>query len=409
MPEKILCCGKEAVKKMSPTTGLYSVTCTVCGRTGEAKKPEWAIAQFNTAKPVNEKPQQKAVALPDRPTDLPRYLASRMTDLSSIAVPFIARDKPALTRLIKNNIRYVMRQTSDEFQRAWSTEDGQKSIIYALEEALSLGAELGKMGSLVPFGGVVEFIPAVEAYEFALTNGENAPFKWVNIDMVYENDIVEISRKDGTFECKWIKTGFPRGELVGVVVSGFNNRLAKVIGEAYDVSRLLQKAKVHSSSYRYYLRDREAFERARAEGSVKFEFGNEYIEKQIPKRGGGGTWTKKIFYDEITNPYEGPDQPEMLRKAAGKSFLAKYAKIRNAEAAMAEVRAEEPDQHEELIDRTIDAAFASYEDKKDSPPPPEEPADEPEQQAPAAGDSEDEAVEYEEPANPDDDKQMEIF
>jgi hypothetical protein len=90
--------------------------------------------------------------------------------------------------------------------------------------------------------------------------------------------------------------------------------------------------------------------------------GREYIEKEIPKRDGGGTWTKKIYADEITNPYEGADQPEMLRKAAGKSFLGKYARIRNSESAVNEMAGTPEKELERTIDRSIDAAFAIIEE-----------------------------------------------
>ena len=44
------------------------------------------------------------------------------------------------------------------------------------------------------------------------------------------------------------------------------------------------------------------------------------MEKKIPKND-GSTWNKKIYGDDITNPYDGPDRPEMLKKSAGKSPL----------------------------------------------------------------------------------------
>jgi 3-hydroxyacyl-CoA dehydrogenase len=80
---------------------------------------------------------------------------------------------------------------------------------------------------------------------------------------------------------------------------------------------------------------------------------------------GGGNWTKKLYEDEIANPYQGADQPEMLRKAAGKSFLGKYARVRNAEAAMDEVSGSDEKQVGKMVDATIEAAFANMEVKRD--------------------------------------------
>jgi hypothetical protein len=279
-----------------------------------------------------------------------------MSQMTDIAAPSIARDRPALTRLIRNNIRHAMTREDEGFKRCWQTPEGQTSIVRSIEEALSLGAELGKMGSLVPFNGICEFIPAVEAYEFALTNGNNPPFRWIQIDMIHEHDIKEITRVNGEFTCT-VKPGVPRGKLQAVAVYGYNNRLGKTIGEVYDVERLLDKARRHSQSYKYYLEDKRSFEEARTEGKLKSDGKGEYVEKTMHKRG-GGTWTKKIYRDDITNPYEGPDQPEMLRKAAGKSFLGKFARVRNAESAIEETRG--ADDAERVADAAIDAAFESF-------------------------------------------------
>ncbi len=51
----------------------------------------------------------------------------------------------------------------------------------------------------------------------------------------------------------------------------------------------------------------------------------------------------------------------MLRKAAGKSFLGKYAKVRNSEAAMEEVKGTPESEVEATIDRSLDAAFSVME------------------------------------------------
>jgi len=349
--ETMICCGQPVRRTRFKDTGTYAISCSICRKYAEADSPEEVEAQF---KALGLTP-----ALPAKPQELPSYVAAKVDELRQMTVPFVARDKPALTRLIKNNIRYVMNRTDEAFLKAWKTQEGQESIVHAIEEAMSLGAELGKTGSLVPFGSVVEFIPAVEAYEFALTNGSNPPFTWIQINMIHENDIHEISQINGEFSCK-INPGVPRGELVAVAVYGMNTRLGKVIGEVYDKSRLLEKARIHSASYQYYLKDVSAFAKARTEGKVQRDGGREYIVTPIKKRD-GGTWNKKVYLDEISNPYEGADQPEMLRKAAGKSFLGKYARVRNSEAAIQEVSGDDPGSVDAMIDRTLDVAMANLE------------------------------------------------
>ena len=346
-------CNEPVVKAKSKTTGMITMKCEKCGRTGAGKTEPEAYADL-----VKET-EGNVPALPSGASQLPRYIADHMDDMRALTVPFVANDKPALVRLIKNTVRYCVK--AEHIKDCWKTLEGQESIVHGIEEALALGAELGKTGSLVPFGGVVEFIPAVEAFEFNLTNGIKPPFSWIQIDMIHKNDIAEISRVNGEFSCK-IKQSFPRGPLLGVAVYGRNTRLDKVIGETYDVDRLLAKAKAHSTSYKYYLADKHAFEAARSEGELQIEGGREYIVKTIHKKG-GGSWEKKLFADEITNPYEGADQPEMLRKAAGKSFLGKYARVRNSEAAIEE-SAGAPDV-EKVIDDSIEAAFEVFETEAD--------------------------------------------
>jgi len=374
MSETIMCCGKPVTKAKSAQTGKFYVRCQICKAYTEADTAPDAIALFKklliekTKQPAQNPPQKNNQALSVLPTSagaLPAYMAAHIADIAALTVPFVAQDKPALTRLLKNNIRHVLLRSKDKnFAAVWQTPEGQESIIYALEEAMGLGAELGKMGSLVPFGGTVEFIPAIEAYEFALTNGGNPPFSWIQIDMIHKNDIRKISRVDGAFSCT-IEPGVPRGDLVAVAVYGKNNRLGKVIGELYDTERLLGKAERHSSSYKYYLQDLNAFNIARTEGTVKIEGSREFIIKKMFKKG-GATWDKKLYLDEITNPYEGPDQPEMLRKAAGKSFLGKYAKVRNSEAAMEEMKGSPEKEVEKTIDASIDAAFDIVEQDADN-------------------------------------------
>ncbi len=434
MPKNIICCGEPVAQASSVSTGVFTIACKKCGRTGAGSDADKARADFEKGEGT-----AAVLALPSGASQLPRYLSARMDALHDIAIPFIANDRKALTRLVKNNIRYVMIQKDANFAKCWQTPEGQESIVHALEEALSLGAELGKTGSLVPFGGVIEFIPAVEAYEFALTNGSNPPFAWIQIDTIHENDIIKnLGRVNGVFTCEIVQN-IPRGELRAIVVYGYNNKLRHVIGESYDVERLLGKAEQHSASYKYYLRSKNGFERARTEGNVhvdaegrmyaevkvasdpesnpyferdletfekaeadgklKKNSKGEYAETEVPKKDGttwkkkiyrsdlDGSTTKRVYEDDITNPYEGPDQPEMLRKAAGKSFLGKYARVRNSEAAIDELADEVAP--EKMVDAVIDKAFETFDvDHADIVVTPIEPEPEPAPEAEAPTDAE---------------------
>ena len=394
---ELMCCGRPVSKSKSKTTGVYTISCGVCGKVGAGSTPGEAEARFLEA-------TGRAV-VPSDASGLPVYMAQRLKqDLAQIAAPFVANDRPALTRLVKNSVRYVM--TAKHLEKVWTTEEGRESLVHGMEEALALGAELGKMGDIVPFGTVAEFIPSIEAYEFALTNGKNPPFAWVQIDIIHKNDVAKISRTNGSFSCE-IQPTFPRGEVVAVAVYGQSNRLDRVIGEVYDKERLLEKALAHSSSYKRYIqqmravelaksegrygmtsegreyadilvlntddkyadRDKEFFAQAEAAKELKKDNKGDYAVQTLPKRG-GGTWTKKIYrsqvegkgvinrvyLDELSNPYDGPDQPEMLRKAAGKSFLGKYAKVRNSEAAMDE-EASNTDGPDAVVEKSVDSAL----------------------------------------------------
>ena len=112
----------------------------------------------------------------------------------------------------------------------------------------------------------------------------------------------------------------------------------------------MKKAEEHSISYQYYLQDIRSFDALKAEGKTEIENGREFFNKTMNKRD-GGTWTKKVFRDELTNPYAGADKPEMMRKMAGKTFCRKFARVRNAEAAMNEVKS-----HNDAVNRALDMA-----------------------------------------------------
>ena len=303
--------------------------------------------QKKESRKVNTKQQNTALAvIPKNAGELETYFHKQELHLIEITSPVIG-DKSAMLRLISNNMRYV--QNAKQLKDCWTSPEGQESIIHETEEAMMMGAELGKMGDLVPYGKTCEFIPSVEAYEFSLTNGNNAPFTNITIECIHENDDIKVGRKDGDFYIDF-EFGIPRGEVRAVAVYGLLKKTSNIIGEVYDKERLMEKAEVHSVSYRYFLQDKRRIEQLRTEGKLKELNGREYFEKEIPKKD-GGTWKKKVFLDELSNPYEGADQPEMLRKSAGKSFMRKYARVRNSEAAMEEVRS-----HKKTVNRAFDLA-----------------------------------------------------
>jgi hypothetical protein len=423
----LFCCQKQP-KKGKQTKGgktVFVILCEKCGRRGEGARAEIAVAAFKAWKPAKastDKTQPKApspgtalVGYPTKPAELPLYIEAHLHEIAMLSAAFI--DRPALANMVKRNVRYIVNNKAPAFLKLWESPEGQASIIEQLEEAFSMGATLPEMGSLVPFGTVCEFIPAVECFSFALTQGRKAPFLWINIEPIYKHDIVEVARVNGQFTVTF-KTILPaRGEIKAVAVYGALNKpgTQQVIGELYAVERLMEKAETHSAGYRSYLRNLNLFEIARTEGRVKtdaegreyadvqieskdagkyaeqnrsnFEAAEksgklkkdgkgEYAEVELPKKGGNGaTWTKKIYRaeienpgtetkricrEDIVNPYDGPDKPEMMRKSAGKSFLAPYMKVRNSVAAMDETR-RNPGNVEDALDGALSRAFEQFE------------------------------------------------
>jgi len=310
---------------------------------GKNTTPRVGLPKTNTKTPMPpvKPPKNETIKKVNNSNNNQQLVIRNANDLHTIedkfalvTSPIIAKDSGAMARLINNNIRYVENAKLD---KCWTTKEGQDSIVKSVEDAMIMGAELGKMGDLVPFGSTCQFIPAVEAFEFSLTNGNNAPFEDITIECIYENDKYDIGRKDGNFFIVFNKIGIPRGKVLAVAAYG-TTKNGVVIGEVYDTERLMGKAEAHSTSYQYYLRDKKQAETLRSEGKLKTKWGREYFTKDMP---GKTAWTKDIFLDELTNPYDGADQPEMLRKSAGKSFFGKFIKVRNSEAAMDEVRSSE--------------------------------------------------------------------
>ena len=318
---------------------------------GKQTTPRYDNVKKESKKVNKPQTQNTAIAvIPKNPRELEIYFQSNQSHLIEITSPVIG-EKSAMLRLINNNMRYV--QNAKQLKEVWTSLEGQESIIHETEEAMMMGAELGKMGDLVPYGKTCEFIPSVEAYEFSLTNGKNAPFSNITIECIHENDDIKVGRKDGDFYIDF-SFGIPRGEVKAVAVYGVLKKTGNITGELYDKERLMEKAEIHSVSYRYFLQDKNRAEQLRTEGKLKSLNGREYYEKEIPKKD-GGSWKKKIFLDELSNPYEGADQPEMLRKTAGKSFMRKYARVRNSEAAMDEVRS-----HKKAVERSFDLADGQF-------------------------------------------------
>lgn len=384
----VLCCGQEATIQEDSYEGNngWGVFCQICGHAIFDIDKNKAIANFQRG---SKKVQNKIV--PVRNNSMRQVFESKRNEIEAIASPILSNDKSAMERLLTiNTERYPLTLKGGAWDNIWSTDVGQLSIVTAIEEALIMGIELGKMGDIVPFGDTCQLIPSVEAFEFTLTNGNNAPFENITIECIYDGDDYRSGRKDGNFFLDFESFGKERKKVIKVAVYGTLKKTGLVIGEMYDAERLLEKAEIHSLPYKKYMTYMRAYEYQKSEGNVKkdpngreyftyFEVAktdDKYFEKSVeyfkqaeasgqlktdskgeyavqtlPKKAGGtfdkkiyryeiegGMAEKVIFVDELVNPYSGADQPEMLRKSAGKSFLAKYAKVRNSEAVLHEVK-----------------------------------------------------------------------
>jgi hypothetical protein len=358
-------CGTEIKEKIfsDQSVGLWCPNPN-CGKKGQGKTREMAFAMLKKDTPVQTVQMNQVSVMPRNPESLKTYVESKLLEIKALTAPFVSSDNKAFARLVNNNVRYIVKQHDQNFMNVWKTPEGQDSIVEALEEAFSLGASLPEMGYIIPFGGVVEFLPKFEAYQFALTKGKKAPFKWIMVEMIYSNDKFSISRKNGEFNCETSEIGTPRGELKQIVVYGFNNKLGMAIGEVYDKERLLKKAEHHSTAYRYYLKDLDLFAYAKSEGKLKKENGREYAEKTMFKKD-GGSWNKKIFIDELVNPYDTGNLPEMLRKMAAKSFLRPFIMVRNSEAAFDEQSDNEEDM-ESMVTKALNNSETVINDYQES-------------------------------------------
>lgn len=351
------------------------------------KRPKSPTTKKETTKPVNNNRQLSVTA-----TNMREIFLAKENELKMVTSPVLLGDKPAMDRFLQNNtVRYPLKLKGPAWDKIWVTEEGQQSIIKGIEDSLIDCVELGVTGDLVPMGNTCILIPSVESFEFRLTHGNNAPFENITIECIYADDQYKSGRKNGNFFLDFESFGKDRKKVILVAVYGELKKTGIVVGEMYDAERLLEKAALHSKPYANYIKIMKAYEYQKSEGRTKIdpngrEFFSyftvkdtatdkyfqksvdnfyaqeaagtlkkdsrgEYSVESIPKKT-GGTFEKKlyrseieggkeekiIFIDELENPYSGADQPEMLRKAAGKSFLGKYAKVRNSEAAMEEVR-----------------------------------------------------------------------
>lgn len=352
------CCNKPIEIKTGKQNGktLFYAECPTCGKKNKSENKN-AVEDYFAHESTTTAMTTTLAPIPKKPADIIEWGNKNLPALINQSAHFI--DKPATKRMIEKNIRYVSGLVGKSWDKIWSSPDGQESISYALSESLYYAAVLPDMGSIVPFGTMAEFIPSVECYKFALETGRNAPFSDIQIDLIHANDKTENYQKDGNFFIE-IKRGIPRGDVIAVVVSGVRSDTGKRIGEVYDVDRLIEKAKHHSPSYRNYLIDKAAFDALRVENKLKKDGdGRLYFEKQIPKAD-GGTWTKKIYESDITNPYDGPDRPEMLRKAAGKSFFRPYMKTRNASAMADEWDREPIETRDDAADHVLSRAAGQF-------------------------------------------------
>ncbi|PKL40812.1 MAG: hypothetical protein CVV44_04175 [Spirochaetae bacterium HGW-Spirochaetae-1] len=403
-----MCCGQAA--KGEKKSDVFVFRCQKCGKSAQGKTPAeaaaaWESTQGGRQPQAAQTPDVIVPAIPQGPQQLQAWASAHMGELVKASAAFI--EKPATERMIAKNINYAARTLP---AKVWESEEGRNSAIEALKESFYYGATMPDMGSLITFGAAdVEFVPAIEAFDFALTTGKNAPFEWIAIEPVHKNDKRQVFRKDGNFHADFEYIPNDRGPVEAIVVYGYEQKRKRIVGELYEKARLLEKAEAHSSSYRYYLQDMALVNYARSEGTIKAENGREYAEKttqkednkyfqqdvdafresekagtlksdsqgeycvrEVPKKG-GGTWPKKVYrkevdnpgveikrlyLDEMHNPYEGGDQVEMLRKAAGKTFFRPWMKQRNSMEMAGEWTEEElaDDSTDTVIDQAIGRA-----------------------------------------------------
>lgn len=357
------CCGKP-VKEMpgikhgdGPGFGLF---CEVCGNKSSGATMEDAEKAFIPNPAPSPNNSNKKEGRKEMNNNLPAVRDKlNESHLAEYVSPVIG-NAPAIARLIKNNLRYVENLSGESWEKIWN--ENPESIIHATEEAMIYGAELGKMGDLVPYGKTCNFIPSKEGAIFAVTEGNNSPFESIEYRVVYELDkgpdgegCPLIAERDGNFICE-LTMGFPkRGEVAGVSVYGLYKNTGKIRGEFYPEDFLMAKAEEHSTSYQYYIEDVRRFNLMKSEGKTKTMNGKEYYEKEMEGRDGRQNWMKKVFIDDLSNPYAGADKVEMLVKTAVKNFTRPYVRVRGAQAARGEIKT-----HKDAVKATMDLADRQF-------------------------------------------------
>ena len=337
-------CGKSIEEQFGKNEQLYYFWCEDCQLGGKGKTGKEAANNFMRAQPAKEqqqesqqthhetqRPQPEVPNLPEpkNKNEFFIWAPTKIQEFIDDSADFI--DMPAKRKMIQKNLRYVEKAN---FKDVWKTPEGVSSIIDALYEAQAIGATLGLMGDIVPYGKTAEYIPSKEAYIHALTTGPDAPFVSIGIYDICENDSFNLSRDEkGNFNFSDHKIGFPRGAVVGIVVTATETKTGRVIGDAFDEKRLMDKARTHSISYRYYLTDMANLKKAQAEGK-------DYIVK----------WDKKLYAHDITNPYESADKTEMLKKVAAKTFFRPFMRVRDALAVVREEQ-EEKEKYDNMTEK----------------------------------------------------------
>jgi len=366
------CCNQEV--KKSKTQGqdgqnIYTIWCETCGRTGSGKTVQDSEASFDawTNPEQAESPapvKNKIAPAPSahgQATERGQYLISALSNRGSfnLAAPFVQSDKPALKMMIDKNIRYALGLKGEKWDPIWNSVEGAESIIFAVEEALLLGATLPDMGCILPFGTVAVFIPDVSAYQFAVTTGRSAPFDWFEITPIYENDKYEINMSPGVFDFQLKKIAIPRGNVTAIIPHG-RLRDGRIVGKIYEKKELLEKAAEYSPGHKAYMQSVRDFENAKISGEVKKDpDGREFIVKHIEymKNGQKKSFDKKIYSDELTSLYDGASGVDMLSKMAGKSFLRKFIKTRNSTAAKDELSTSDGQEPADDLDSVLGSAL----------------------------------------------------
>lgn len=360
----ITCCNQPIEIKSGKENGknLFYAMCPTCNRKHKAEKKEEVERYFQTQSQVTNIYQLQNI--PNKSDSIQNWFHSNMLALRQY-IPEKRISKPETDKMLNTNVNYIIRKYNDpKFKKVITSESGLQSLTDAFGEALFMLATLGKMGDIIPFGDTAEFIENIECIKFNLEQGNNAPFSDIQIDLIHENDTTENYQEDGDFKIK-IKRGIPRGEIIAVVPSGIRNDTGKRMGDIYDVDRLIAKAMQHSPAYKSYLKEKEEFKRLEVEGKLQTDpEGNKYYDKKIEyeKDGQKKSFIKKIYESDITNPYDGPDRPEMLRKAAGKSFFRPYMKVRNASAMAQEWQQEPIETREQAADHVLNRASQQFND-----------------------------------------------